>query len=70
MTPAQSRGGFSFCLFMQTGELREHPDGPKTKQIMATLKEIESSFPTARYIDKIRAGFAKQRALLEKQRNK
>lgn len=59
-----------FALFMQTGELKERPNGPKTKQIVATLSEIESSYPTTRYISKIRSGLAKQRSLLEKQKNK
>lgn len=64
------KGDGDFALFMQTGELRERPDGPKTKQVVATLKEIESSYPTTRYIGKIRAGLAKRRALLEKQNRK
>jgi hypothetical protein len=59
-----------FALFMQTGELGERPDGPKTKQIVTILTEIERTTPTTRYIGKIRSGLAKQRSLLEKQKNK
>jgi hypothetical protein len=56
----------NFALFMQTGELKERQEGPKTKQIVASLSEIERSFPTTRYISKIRSGLAKQRALLRR----
>lgn len=64
------KGDGDFAIFMQTGELKELPNGPKTKQIVATLSEIEKSFSTTRYISKIRSGLAKHRSLLEKEKNK
>lgn len=64
------KGDGNFALFMQTGEIVERPNGPKTKQIVATLREIENSFPMAKYVGRIHAGLDKHRDLLEKQKNK
>lgn len=55
-----------YGLFIQTGEIAERPDGPKTKEIMGALKEIENSHPTSKYLGHIRAALAKQRAIVEK----
>jgi hypothetical protein len=55
-----------YGLFIQTGEIAERADGPKTKEIVGTLKEIENSYPTSKYLNHIRAALAKQRKILEK----
>jgi hypothetical protein len=57
-----------FALFMQTGEIKERPNGPKTKQVVETLGSIEKAFPTTRYVGGIRSGLAKRRSILDKQK--
>ncbi len=54
------------ALFMQTGEVSGRADGMKAAEIETLLRKIETEYPNSRYIESLRAGLTKHRALMEK----
>lgn len=55
------KGNGNYARFIQTGDLVEAHDGPKTAGVKATLEEIEKTSALSRYSTQIRAALSRYR---------
>jgi len=54
-----------YALFIQTGGLMEHPNGPKTVKVARELENIMSRHSDSRYAKSIRSGLSKHKETVE-----